>query len=320
MQIVYVDKFGGPEELTLIDEPDPVPAAGQILVDVKSSGINYADVIAVGGHYPGVTSAPFYPGLEVAGVVSAIGDGVSGFSVGERVTAFIPAKGYATKAVVDAATAVKIPDSLGLSEATALLVQGLTAYFLLKHGEVGPGKSVLIASASGGLGSLAIQFAKLKGAGTIIGLASKSKHERVKSLGADFAVDYTQPGWSKEVLSDTDGKGVSIYLDSGGDFEGEGFDALGDESHWLIFGGMSNTGKPLAAQKIGPMISKGITLRGYTLYSDIKNVGPALGEMLGWAAAGKLRIDVESFPLADVIKAHVAIANRQTSGKVVLLP
>jgi NADPH2:quinone reductase len=320
MQIVNVEQFGGPEVLNIIEVPDPQPSKGQIAVDVKASGINFADVMARAGHYGGVPSAPFSPGFEVAGIVSSVGDGVAGFAVGDRVIGLVANGGYASKAVVDASRAVKIPGNLAFDAATALLIQGLTAYFLLEHGQVGPGKTVQISSASGGLGSLAIQIAKLRGAGKVIGLASPGKHDRIKTLGVDYAVDYTKPGWSKEVLEVTDNKGVDIYLDSGGDFAGEGFDTLGAGSWWLIYGGQSNTGKPLAAERFGPIVGKGISLRGYMVYSDVANFPRALTELIGWAAAGKLKIDVQSFPLSKVAEAQTAIENRQTFGKVVLVP
>ncbi len=321
MPIIKVEHFGGPDVLQLIDKPDPVPADGQLLVTVKAAGVNFADVAARAGRYPGVPSAPFYPGLETAGIVSKVGPGVYGYVVGDRVIGLLRGGGYASAAILDASSAAKLPDSLDFSPASSLLVQGLTAYFLLHYGKSGPGKTVLISSAAGGLGSLAIQLAKLDGA-KVIGLASKSKHERVKELGADFVVDYTQPGWFQEVLSVTDGKGVDLYLDSSGDLAGEGFDTLGAGSHWLIYGGQGAAGKPLVAQKLGQIIGKSITLRGYTLYSDIGlgNVASALSKLLDLAELGKLRIDVQSFPLDKAAEAHIAIESRKTSGKVVLIP
>jgi NADPH2:quinone reductase len=320
MKIVEVRKFGGPEVLQIIEEADAAPQAGQVAIDVKAAGVNFAEIMAREGHYPNVPSAPFRPGYEIAGVVTARGEGVEGLQEGARVMAFVPSGGYTSRIVLNAADVIPLPDALDFGQATALLVQGLTAYFLLEAGDLQPGKSVLIASAAGGVGSLAVQIAKLKGAGKVIGLASPSKHERVRSLGADVAVDYTQSGWAKQALEATAGKGIDIFLDAQGDLGSEGFDALGQKAHWLVYGGQGQRGNALPAERLGVMIGKNITLRGFSIFGDVANFKRGLTEMFGWVANGKLQIDVESFPLAEVARAQEAISNRQTSGKVVLIP
>jgi NADPH2:quinone reductase len=320
MKIVEVQKFGGPEVLQVVEEPDAPPQAGQVAIDVRAAGINFADIMARQGHYPNVPNAPFRPGYEIAGVVSARGEGVEGFPEGARVMAFVPSGGYTSRIVLKASDVIPLPDALDFGAATALLVQGLTAYFLLEAGDLQNGKSVLIAGAAGGVGSLAIQIAKLKGAGTVIGLASPSKHERVRSLGADVALDYTQSGWAKQALAETAGKGIDLYLDSQGDPTSEVFDALAPKSHWLIYGGQGGRANGLPPERLGAMIGKNITLRGYSLFGDVEKAQRALTEMFGWVANGQLQIDVESFPLTEVAAAQEAISNRQTTGKVILVP
>ena len=321
MKFIQVDTFGGPEQLVLHEEPTPAPGAGQILIENRASGINFADLLARSGGYPPVPSVPFRPGFEVAGTVAALGEGVSGFAVGARVMAFLMGGGYASHAVVPAQNVVPLPDNLDFAPATALLVQGLTAYFLLETGHLQPGGTVLVPSAAGGVGSLAVQIAKLKGAGKVIGLASPSKHQKVRDYGADEVFDYTQPGWAKQVRDATDGKGVDIYLDSQGDPGGEGAHALGQGAYWLVFGGQSGGGGSLDSQTFMQLIFSGVTIRGYSLYEDMDKIGRALPELLGWAASGKLKIEADDrFPLADAKAAHEAIAARKTSGKVVLEP
>jgi len=321
MKFIQVDTFGGPEQLHLLEKATPSPAQGQLLIEVKASGINFADLMMREGHYPPVGGTPFRPGFEVAGVVAVVGEGISGYSVGQRVMAMVQGGGYASHAIVPAEMAVPLPDSLDFAPATALLVQGLTAYFLLETGQLKPGGTVLIPSAAGGVGSLAIQIAKLKGAGKVIGLASPSKHQKVRDYGVDEVFDYNQPGWAKQVMDATDGKGVDIYLDSQGDAGGEGAHALGKGAYWLVFGGQSSGGGSLDSGTFMGLIFSGVTIRGYTLYEDMDKVGRALPELIGWAASGQLRIEAnDRFPLADASKAHEAIANRQTSGKVVLEP
>ena len=319
MQIVEVKQFGGPETLELIEEPTPAPKAGQIVVEVKASGINFADIMAREGHYPAVKEVPFRPGFEVAGVVSQRGDGVQGHQIGERVMGVVQG-GYADYAALDAANAYVLPDGLDFAPATALLIQGLTAYFLLETGHLQAGQTVLIPGAAGGVGSLAVQIAKLKGAGKVIGLASPSKHEFVRSLGADAVFDYTQPGWSKSVKAEAGDAGISVFLDSQGDLGSEAFDTLGEKAHWLVYGGQSGSGSGLNVERLWPLVFKNITLRGYTVYANVADYGRGIAEMMEWAVSGKLKISTQSFPLADAAKAHEAISARQTTGKVVLEP
>ena len=321
MKFVEVPQFGGLEVLHLVEAPDPTPQTGEVVVEVRAAGVNFADIMAREGHYPGVRSAPFRPGYEVAGVVTAMGEGVTEFRGGERVMGLLPAMGgYATHAVLKAQEVIRLPDDLDFAPATALLIQGLTAYFLLEAGGLQAGGSVLIPGAAGGVGSLAVQIARLKGAGKVIGLASPGKHDLVRSLGADVAVDYTQVGWSKQVLAETQGQGVDIFLDSQGDLAGEGFDALGQKAHWLIFGGQAGSSSSLTAERMFGLVGKNATLRGYNVMGDADDFGRALTEMIEWAASGKLKLSVQSFALADVALAHEAIANRKTTGKVVLEP
>jgi NADPH2:quinone reductase len=320
MKIVEVQQFGGPEVLRILEEADVPPQAGQIAIDVKAAGINFADIMAREGHYPAVKTTPFRPGYEIAGVVSAVGADVQNVALGARVMAFVPNGGYTSRIVLQATDVIPLPDALDFAPATALLVQGLTAYFLLEAGGLQPGKSVLIAGAAGGVGSLAVQIAKLQGAGKVIGLASPSKHELVRSLGADAALDYTQGGWSKQVLAESGGKGVELFLDSQGDPTSEAFDALAEKSHWLVYGGQGGRGAGLPLERFGAMIGRNMTLRGFSLFGDAANFPRGLAVLGGWVSSGKLKIEVQSFPLAEVARAHEAISNRQTTGKVVLTP
>ena len=320
MQVVEAKQFGGPETLELIEENTPMPSAGQVVIEVKAAGVNFMDILVREGLYPPSASAPAHPGQEVAGVVSQRGDGVQGFQRGTRVMAFVPGGGYASHAALDTADVYALPDGLDFAPATALLVQGVTAYFLLETGQLSPGGTVLIPSAAGGVGSLAVQIAKLKGAGKVIGLASPGKHEFVRSLGADAVFDYTQAGWSKDVLAETDGAGIDVFLDSQGELGSEAFDALAAKAHWLVYGAQSGSSSVLTTERLRVMQGKNITLRGYNAYANVAEWGRGVQEMLGWATSGNLKIAVTRFPLADAAKAHEAISARQTTGKVVLEP
>ena len=327
MKAITITQYGGPEVLQLTDSPDLQASDGQLLIDVGASGINFADLMARAGTYPAAPKPPMTPGMEVAGTVAAVGAKVQGFAVGDRVMSMLAAGGggYAAQAVTDAHMAVKLPDTLDFAPATALLVQGLTAYFLLKEAPLAPGESVLVNAAAGGVGSLAVQIAKLMGAGTVVGTASTAdKRQMVESLGADAAVDYTQKGWSDEVLRATNGRKIDVFLDATGELDGEGSQTLGESGRWMIYGSQSGNVAPLSVERVMSMIGTCQTLRGYNLYSSAKDparLGAALQELIGWATSGKLVIESgDRFPLAQAKEAHEAIAARKTTGKVVLEP
>jgi len=326
MKAIYVTQNGGPEVLQLAERPELQVGDGQLLIDVRASGINFADLMARAGTYPAAPKPPMTPGMEVAGTVAAVGANVQGFAVGDRVMSMLAAGGgYAEQAVTDAHMAVKLPDDLDFAPATALLVQGLTAYFLLKEAPLAPGESVLVNAAAGGVGSLAVQIAKLMGAGTVVGTASTDeKRQMVQRLGADAAVNYTQKGWSDEVLRATNGRKIDVFLDATGELDGEGFQTLGEGGRWMIYGSQSGNVAPLAAERVLSMVGTCQVIRGYNLYSAMKDpagLGAALQELIGWATSGKLVIESgDRFPLSQAKEAHEAIAARKTTGKVVLEP
>jgi NADPH2:quinone reductase len=263
--------------------------------------------------------------MEAAGIVAAVGEGVTTPAVGTRVMSFVSSGGYAEYALADAAGVVPLPNDLDFAPATALLVQGLTAYFLFKHAaRLQPGQSVLISAAAGGVGSLAVQIAKLMGAGIVIGTASTpEKRKLVLSLGADAAIDYTQPGWTDAVKEATDGKGVDIFMDSTGD-AATGLKPLAQGGIWVIYGGQSGAQGSLSGAELMGILFQSQMIRGFTLYevmADPQALAAAMREMIGWVTSGQLRIEMGArFPLAQAAQAHEAISGRKTTGKVVLEP
>ena len=324
MKTIEVTKSGGAEVLQVVEHPRPEPGPGQILIEVKAAGINFADIMARMGVYPAAPPPPFVLGMEAAGIVAAVGEGVTSFKSGDRAAAIISGGGYAEYALADAATAAPIPDALGFPKATALLVQGLTAHGLLTLAvpEI-KGKSVLISAAAGGVGSLAVQIAKLLGAGTVIGLAStEEKRAKVKELGADFAIDYTQDGWAEQVKAATDGKGADIFLDASGDNKGGGVKPLAKGGHWVVYGAQSSSDTGLSGPDLLSMLFSAQTLRGWTLYEvPAETTTETLKQLIGWTLDGSLTVIAEDkFPLAEAAEAHRAIEARRTTGKVVLEP
>jgi NADPH:quinone reductase len=169
VKFIEASKFGGPEVLALVEAPTPIPTGGTLLVEIRAAGVNYADIMARSGLYPRFPRAPFSVGFEIAGVVKGMGKGVEGFKEGNSVAAIIQGGGYATHAVMPATTAVPLPAGLDHALAVAVLVQGVTAYILLEEAKAKEGDAVLLSAAGGGVGNLAVQLAKARGA-KVVGL------------------------------------------------------------------------------------------------------------------------------------------------------
>ena len=326
MKVIEVAENGGPEVLKLVEKPTPTPTAGQILVQVKAAGINFADIVARQGFYPPAPKPPFVLGYEVAGVVAAVGEGVSNLTDGQRVLGFVQWAGYADYAILEAATTIPLPDNLDFAPATALLVQGLTAWFLFNATHFKEGESVLVNAAAGGVGSLAVQIARLHGAGVVIGTASTEDKRKLitERFGATAAVDYTKPGWAQEVIAANGGKKIDIFLDATGQLAGEGYTTLSEHGRWAVYGSQQGAADDLPAARVMGMLFSNQSLVGFGLQgwmSDGAAFQHALSTLIGWAASGELKIIAEDrFPLADAARAHEAITSRKTTGKVVLEP
>jgi NADPH2:quinone reductase len=320
MKYIEASKFGGPEVLTLIEKETPRPGEGMLLVEIQAAGINYADILARSGHYPSITKAPFALGFEIAGVVREVGKGVVGFKAGAPVAALtLTGGGYASHILIPAATAIPFPKQLDPALAAAILLQGLTAYILLDRVQVKNGETVLIAAAAGGVGGLAVQLARLRGA-KVIALASESKFDLVRGLGADHVFDYAEPGWSAKALDAIGPQGVQIYLDSMGDLATEAFPLLGLFGRWIIYGARGGKQNSLPVDALWPMIEKNISLSGFNLAGNLDHVPHALEELFKFAIDGSLKVEITTYPLADASTAHALFESRKSTGKLVLVP
>ena len=319
MKFIEASKFGGPEVLTLVEAPTPSPTEGTLLVEVRAAGVNYADIMARSGFYPQVPKAPFPIGFEIAGVVKGIAKGGERFKEGDSVAAIIQGGGYATHAVIPAATAIPLPTGFDHALAVAVLVQGVTAYILLEETKVKEGDTVLISAAGGGLGNLAIQLAKARGA-KVVGLTSKSKFAVVRSLGADRVADSDDGGWARSVKEAVGGKGIQVFLDSIGDLRTEAFPLLSQFGQWIIFGVRSEMRNALPFEAIPVMIEKNITLRGFNLGGSLQKVPQALSALFKLVGEGKLKLEITKYPLSEAARVHQLFEARKTSGKVVLIP
>jgi NADPH:quinone reductase len=341
MKAAVISETGAPEVLVYSDVPKPEVKPGHILVRNEAAGINFAEVERRrGGFYPVPTPMPYILGGEYAGAIEAVGEGVEGLAVGDvvfGVTDPFSSSCYAEYVCVPAFSAVRLPEGVTKAQSTALLIQGMTAYWLLKEGvKLTPGKSVLIMAAAGGVGSLAVQIAKIMGAGKIIGAAgSADKRQAVLDLGADHAVDYGNADWDQEVRSLTDGRGVDgALIMTGGDSL---MTALGciapfgiariygtanGEPPRLDFAELFGKHRMLANQVLGFFnVGNHVFPMGAIPPEEAtRNYASSISEMAGWVRDGRLKVSTTSFPLSQAAEAHRAIETRQTTGKVVLAP
>jgi NADPH:quinone reductase-like Zn-dependent oxidoreductase len=199
MRAVVITKHGGPGVLAVQERPDPSLDPGEVRIAVAAAGINFADVMARMGLYQDAPKTPCVVGYEVAGTVLELGEGVNGLVPGQRVLAGTQFGGYASQVAVPAPDVVPLPDRLSFEQGAAIPVNYATAWAaLIGYGVLSPGERVLVHSAGGGVGIAATQIAKRVGA-EVVGTASASKHERIRELGVDVAVDYTAPGWERGV-------------------------------------------------------------------------------------------------------------------------
>jgi NADPH:quinone reductase len=322
MKAVRINETGGPEVMHIEEIETPTPKTGEILIKVAAAGINYADLAQRQGAYLTRTITPTTPGFEFAGTVEALGPGVTSPAVGTRVVAFGEG-GYAEYALAQPSTIIPIPDMLDFTHAAAFPVQGITAYQLLRESaHIQAGESVLVHAAAGGVGTLAIQLAKLLGAGTVIGTASNAqKLELIRRLGADAAINYTEENWSEQVKQATGGKGPDIILEMvGGSIAEQSLQCLAPFGRMVIYGAASNQ----IAQFTGvQLMYKNQAIIGYWLTAQLRRpdyIARAAMELMQYLISGKLEIVVgQTFPLAAAAEAHKAIAERKTTGKVVLL-
>ncbi len=311
--IVEVPRFGGPDVLQYKKAPIADPGPGELLVEVKAAGVNYLDLVVRAGRYPPISSTPYRPGFEIAGIVQSMGPGVTGWRVGDRVAAITMAGGgYSSHLSIPAAIALPVPSNVDLPVAAAILVQGLTALLTLEEAKVRPGSRALISAAAGGVGSLAVQIARLRGA-KVIGVASKSKHDFLRRLGLEHVVDYA------ELQSSLGADAVDLYLDSVGDLSSDVLQVLSHGSHWVVYGTRSEP-RPMPGEAVFSLVEKNITIHGFNLEGSAAHFQRALSQLFAWVSEGQLKVQVTKHALADVAKVHEAFELRQTTGKQVLVP
>lgn len=324
MKQVLLENYGAAGQLKLTDAAIPQLATGEVLIKVEAIGVNYSDILRRKNTYFMPTPLPYVLGAEVVGRIEEIGAGESHLQVGQRVLAILPSGGgYSEMVTANAQYCVPLPDHIDSSAATAIFVQGSTAHLIIHQvADDISGKTVLVHAGAGGVGSILIQLAKLAGA-RVIATSSTSKLEKAKSFGADEVVDYSKPGWPAKVIEVNGGQKVDLILEMvGGHIYEESFQCLAQMGTMIVYGSASGEKGFVHSEHF---VDESHRLLSFNLAHFIQYRMPdwqaSLGAIIGLLAEGKLVIDTaHQFSLADAPKAHQAIENRETTGKVVLIP
>jgi NADPH2:quinone reductase len=322
MKAIRIEGFGGPDALRLVDVPVPPAGPGQIVVRVEAAGVNFIDVYHRTGLYP--NPLPLVPGMEGAGVVAAVGPGVSLFREGDRVAWANVLGSYAEHVLLAADRAVAVPPGLRADTAAAAMLQGMTAQYLctstypLKKGD-----TCLVHAAAGGVGLLLVQMAKRRGARVIGTVGTEAKAVLARGAGADEIILYAQEDFLEEVKRLTGGRGVDVVYDSVGKTTAEkSLDCLVPRGMMVFYGNASGPVPPIDPLVLSRKGSLFLTRPSLVHYiSDRASLEARAADVLGDAAAGRLKVRIDRiYPLAEAAEAHRALEGRQTTGKVLLVP
>jgi NADPH2:quinone reductase len=322
MKAIRVDATGEPDVLCLHQIPEPKPAAGEALVKLEAIGVNFIEVYQRKGLY--ALPRPFTPGAEGAGVVVAVGDGVSAVRVGDRVASQELRGAYAELAVAAAERLVRVPDGIALPTAAAAMLQGMTAHYLATSTySLSRGDWCLVHAAAGGVGLLLCQIAARRGARVIGTVSTAEKEALARGAGAHEIIRYTEQDFVSEVRRLTDGRGVRVVYDSVGrtTFDGS-LDCLAPRGIIVLFGQSSGPVGPFDPQILnrkGSLFLTRPTLGHYVASRD--ELAQRAGDILGWIGDGSLQVRIDrSVPLERAADAHRALESRATMGKVLLIP
>ncbi|NUT50280.1 MAG: quinone oxidoreductase [Saccharothrix sp.] len=319
---VVVRSTGGPEALEFTEVPAKSPGAGELLVDVAAAGVNFIDCYHREGRYP--LETPFGLGLEGTGRVSAVGPDVTGFAVGDRVAWAQALGSYAQQAVVPAREAVPVPDGVDDDTAGALLLQGLTAHYLVASTyPVQKGDTVLVHAAAGGVGLLLVQLAKARGARVIGTVSTEAKEQLAREAGADEVIRYDLTDFAPEVRELTGGVGVEAVYDGVGrtTFDGS-LASLRPRGVLALFGGSSGPVPPIDPMRLNHAGSVFLTRPSLGAHvATREELEWRAGELFAAVVDGSLSVRVGGrYPLAEARRAHEDLEGRRTTGKLLLIP
>lgn len=323
MKAVVIHATGGPEQLVLVDLPDPVPGPGEVLIDVAYAGCNWADTQVRMGIYPHPMTYPMVLGFEVSGTVAALGAGVTGVAVGDRVATF-PEKGgaYAEKCVASANGLIKLPDAVGLDVGAAFPIQALTAWHMMWtiYGGVGPGDTVLVNAIGGGVGLMCTQLAVHAGARVIGTMGTPGKEARALACGASRVVVTTQEDFERAVLDFTGGKGVDLAIDSyGATMLDRTFGVVKMLGHVISIGEAEGQPFKNIRERILPRSQTFTRLHLGHIDQTSAEWQEGVDRVMAGLVERWLEVPIEGvFPLAEAAEMHRRLEGRGVAGKLLL--
>lgn len=322
MKAIRVEQTGGPDVLQLQDVPRPEAGDNQALVKVHAAGLNFVEVYHRRGSAPPPGGLPFIVGQEGSGVVEALGPGAEGVKVGDRVAWAGVTGSYAEYVAAPTDRLIPLSDGVDFIQGAALALQGMTAHYLLHSAHhTQPGEVVLVHAAAGGVGQLAVQIAKLRGARVIGTVSSEAKARHAREAGADEVIDYTKSDFAAEAKRLTDGQGVDLVLDAVGKTTFlKSLEALRVRGHLVVYGqasGPPDPFPPLQLQRDGAKTITGTSLIFFTRTRE--EMLERANAVFGWLREGKLKVQIGGvYPLAQASEAQRALESRETTGKLVL--
>ncbi len=322
MKTVRIYQTGGPETLNYEDAPEPSPGPGQAVVELKSIGVNYTDVSSRKGTNPPETF-PWTPGREAAGVVQAVGEGVTEVAVGDRVAYAMHTGTYSQYHAVPSRLLVRIPEGMSFADAAATMLQGMTAHFLVYGiAPLNSGDRVLVHAGAGGMGLWLIQMLKNLGVYVFTTVSTDEKADLARGAGADHAIIYTQQDFEAEIRGATEGKGLKMVMDAVGatTFE-KGMRLLGRRGYMVLYG---QAGGPVGQVDSG-------MLRGGSLFLTRPSLGDYTAtreellqradDVLRWVQSGEIKLYIGlELPMSEAREAHRRLEGRETTGKILLTP
>ena len=321
MKAIQIRQHGGPEvlELAAVELREPEPH--EVIVRIAAAGVNFIEIYQRTGLYP--VTLPFVPGQEAAGIVERVGSGVEGFAPGDRVAyAGVAGGSYAEYAAVPAASLVRVPAGIDLTQAAAVMLQGMTAHYLaMTTFPLQPGHVALVHAAAGGVGLLLTQIARMQGAVVIGTTSTKTKADLARAAGATHIILYTEEDVADRVRELTEGRGVDVVYDSVGKttFAGS-LDSLRARGMLVSFGqssGAIGAVDPLVFSRKGSLFFTRPTLAHYT--AERAELESRAADIFNWMQQDKLRVRIDrELPFERAADAHRALESRQTSGKVLL--
>ena len=329
MKAMLCREYGPPETLVLSEVPDPVPGPGQVIVQVKSCGVNFPDVLIIENKYQFKPALPFAPGAEIAGVVKSLGEGVTRVKVGDRVIASVGNGGMQEQVAVDQNRCIPMPDAMDFETGSALILTYGTSHYALKdRAKLKPGETLVVLGAAGGVGLAAVELGKAFGARVVAGASSQEKVDLAKRHGADDGFVYVsgklsrdqQKEFSEQIKAATGGKGADVLYDPmGGDYAEPAVRAMNWEGRYLVIGFTAGIPSvPLNLTLLKSCDIQGVFWGAFTA-RDPKRNQEHLAEIMRWTVEGKIKPFISArFPLARAGEAIRMLADRKAQGKIVV--